>query len=96
MIIVMLDGKKMINKISTHKYIRRILKTPEYYGENLDALWDVLGTCDRKIEINLINTEDLIENLGDYGESLINVFQDAENENENIILKLYERNKYRY
>lgn len=96
MITLILDGKKMLNKTLTHEYIKWKLKAPDYYGNNLDSLWDILSTWDRPIEIDLINTEDAIVNLGDYGESLIDVFKDAEEDNKNIILKLYEKNKSRY
>lgn len=74
-----MDSKEM-----AHLYIIWTLKTPEYYGKNLDALWDILTTYDKPIEIDFINTSDLIANLGDYGKSMIGVFQEAEKENDNI------------
>lgn len=79
-----LNGKNMTSKQTAHEYIKGKLKLREYYGENLDALWDVLSTYDRPIEIRIVNTKDLIEGLGDYGESIIEVFRDSERENKNI------------
>lgn len=87
---VKLDGKKMINKELAHEYIKCKLKIPEYCGKNLDALWDVLSTWDKEIKISFTNLNELIENLGDYGGSIVEVFQDAAEENANIILKLYD------
>lgn len=88
MIKIILNGKRMINKEMAHQHIKCKLKTPEYYGENLDALWDVLSTWDRPTKIIFINADFTIENLGDYGKSIISVFQDASEENDNIILRL--------
>lgn len=83
---IVLDGRSMGTKEVAHLYLKWVLKASEYHGKNLDALWDVLSTYDRPISISLINKEYLIADLGDYGESLLQVFIDGEKENENIIL----------
>lgn len=85
---VTLNGEKMPSKEAAHRYIKEKLKTPEYCGENLDALWDVLSTYDQRIKFRLINIDKLMESLGEYGDSLLRVFQDAEKENDNIILEI--------
>lgn len=84
MIEVMLNSKSMSTKEKAHQYIKERLDIKEYYGENLDALWDVLSTYDRSIKVTIVNAEKLIECLDDYGRSIIKVFQDAEEENSNI------------
>lgn len=84
MIDIILDGKNMGSKEMAHLYMKWKLKSSEYHGKNLDALWDVLSTYDKSIKISLINKENLIEDLGDYGESIIETFQDAQKENDNI------------
>lgn len=86
MMAVTLNGKDMISIKRAHKYIKHKLKLEDYYGENLDALWDLLSTHDQPLEIHFINREDLIEELGDYGEAIIAVFEDAAKENKNIML----------
>lgn len=88
MIKVILDGSSMKNREMVHIYLKQRLKTPEYHGENLDALWDVLSSYSEPIEIELKNEEKLIENLGNYGQSLIRVFKDAGEKNENINFKI--------
>lgn len=86
--IILLNGKRMTDKEKAHKYIKRKLKFPDYYGENLDALWDELSTITRPMDIKLISKDELTENLGLYGEDLIQVFLDATEENKNITFEL--------
>lgn len=74
---IFLNAKKMTSKKEAHKYIKKMLDFPEYYGENLDALWDILSTKSRIISIFLLHEEKLHENLGNYGKLLIEVFNDA-------------------
>lgn len=84
MIEVMLNSKNMTSKEKAHEYIKKRLKLVDHYGGNLDALWDVLSIYDRSIKVTIVNGEKLLEKLGDYGEDIIKVFQDAEKENKNI------------
>ncbi len=81
---IRLDGEKMNTKERAHQYIKCKLNFPEYYGRNLDALWDMLSTYSDPIEIHFLNEYSLIDELGDYGEDLIEVFKDAQRENKNI------------
>lgn len=88
---ITLNGRNMTTKKGAHGYIRGKLKTQEYYGENLDALWDVLSSYDQPIQIRFVNREKIVGNLGDYGEALIKVFQDAAKENKHITLSSNEQ-----
>ncbi len=81
---IVLDGKKMTSVEETHAYIKEKLTLPDYYGMNLDALWDLLSVDSKHKNISLINHEALASNLGDYAESLIKVFVDASDSNNSI------------
>lgn len=81
---ILLNGQKMTNKVKAHRYLKRKLKFSDYYGENLDALWDELSTITEPIDIKFINEDIIIENLGTYGEEIIRTFVDAMEENKNI------------
>lgn len=84
MIRIILDGKKMTTRAMAHDYLKCLLTLPNYYGRNLDGLWDILSTYSEPITISLINGNALIESLGDYGQAIIDVFQDADKDNDTI------------
>ena len=79
-----LNGAKMTDKKTTHVYLKNELNLPDYYGNNLDALWDCLTTDFSPKYISICNSDILIENLGAYGESIIRLFKDAAKENDCI------------
>jgi len=76
---VSLDAKKMVEKENMHEYFAKKFDLPEYYGKNLDALFDCLCEINEPTLIKLKN-----ENALDDGtkESLIQLFRDVCNENE--------------
>jgi ribonuclease inhibitor len=75
--IFILDGTKMTDRQSCHQYLARILRFPDYYGNNLDALYDCLGEFSRESAIIIMNGLELEKNLGDYGKLLLETFRDA-------------------
>ena len=81
---IILDGSQMTSIKDTHKYIKIQLNFPLYYGENLDALWDILSTISDPTCITLINNDALDENLGIYAKLLIEVFCDAAKDNKKV------------
>ena len=64
---ITLDGKKI--KKESHDYLIRKLDLPDYYGRNLDALYDCLTEIGVETQIELINSEyvslDLIDTFFD-------------------------------
>jgi len=81
---VILNGKRMITRERTHAYLKRKFDFPEYYGRNLDALWDLLSTWDREMEIVIVNHKAVTENLDGYGVSLLKLFRELDEENRHI------------
>lgn len=86
--LILLNGKRMTDKEKAHQYLKRKLQFPDYYGENLDALWDLLTLISTPIHIKLINYDILVNYLGQYGESIIETFKDSAIENENLIFEI--------
>ena len=85
---ILLDGKKMNTKEETHEYISKTLAFPDYYGKNLDALWDMLSTYDEPIHIVFKNTQTLKSNPDEYGNKILKVFLDAKENNDNISIEM--------
>lgn len=85
---IQLDVKKMTGLPEMHRYLRRVLELPVYYGSNLDGLYDCLTEMNEETE--LIIPQDMVkeEYLGWYGTQLLQVFKDAAEENDALKLKI--------
>lgn len=66
-----IDGKLI--KKDGHDYLMKALDLPDYYGKNLDALYDCL--CEIECEIEMINADEVDEDI-------VNTFKDAAFEND--------------
>ena len=73
-----LDGKLI--KQRGHDYLKDALDFPDYYGKNLDALYDCLCEIGVETEIVLINGEEVSSDI-------IDTFIDAERENDFLKFK---------
>ena len=73
---IILDGGKMTEKAAAHEHIAEVMAFPEWYGNNLDALWDLLSEGVER-EIELINSTVMLNALGAYGCRLLQCFFDA-------------------
>ncbi len=51
--VIILEGKRLKGREETHDYLARMLEFPEYYGRNLDALYDCLSELPRETAIIL-------------------------------------------
>lgn len=84
---IKLDGKRMTDRITAHEYIAGKLGFPDYYGKNLDALADCLSEIGTETQIRLVNTDELIKNLGPQHKGFIRVFNDVSERNPNMKFK---------
>jgi len=66
-----IDGK-LISQ-NGHDYLMEALDLPDYYGKNLDALYDCL--TEMECEIELINADEVDNDI-------LDTFQDAAREND--------------
>ena len=76
---VILDAKKMVEKENMHEYFAKKFDLPEYYGRNLDALFDCLCEINEPTLIKLKN-ESALDSATK--ESLTQRVRDVCNENE--------------
>ena len=79
---ITLDLAHMQSVPALHNYLRSALALPVYHGANLDALYDCLTELDAATE--LVVPKAIVDeaHLGWYGEQLLQVLQDAAEENE--------------
>ena len=81
---VVIDGLYITGKEKLHEYLQEILEFPEYYGKNLDALYDLLSTDDRELEFVIRHEEDLMVHLGEYCVWFEDTLYDVSEERENL------------
>lgn len=79
-----LDGETIETREQLHETLQREMELPEWYGKNLDALYDCLTDSHEPISIEIRNREALTEHLGRYAKALEQVIRDAAEENGNI------------
>ena len=75
---IILDGRLMVE--NPHEYIKEQLEFPDYYGNNLDALYDCLG--------EVYNKTIIIMHSSEVDEKIIATFSDAAEENPYLTLIL--------
>ena len=86
---IILDGGKVDNKDQLHAVLKEALQLPDYYGNNLDALWDCLtGWVEMPLMIRWLHFQESEEKLGEYSQLLLQLFRDAEEEIEGFHLQL--------
>lgn len=75
---ITLDFENISNKEEMHQYLAEKFEFPDYYGGNLDALFECLTDIAEPTAVNIINA------INDYDEQIINVITSAEEENDNL------------
>lgn len=70
-----IDGANVEDKESLWKAVGEVIELPEYFGNNLDALSDVLQEKGVQGKISVLNKEQIIETLGDYGRIFLQIIE---------------------
>ena len=78
---VILAGKLMVNRAAVHNQLQERLELPDYYGRNLDALFDLLTEWAEPLEILFVRWGMVEANLGLYAEALGEALLDAAKQN---------------
>lgn len=80
-----IDCTKITDRDTLHIYLKETLNLPEYYGRNLDALFDCLTEMSQPTRLEISHPDHLLS-LGNYAEALISTFREAALENPNLEL----------
>ena len=85
--VVILDGTTAPTKEALHQHLARELAFPDWYGGNLDALFDCLTAVSEEVTLSLDETA-LAEALGPYVQRVGKVLARAAENNSNIQLNI--------
>lgn len=77
-----LDGNVILNREILHDMLAVQLDLPDWYGRNLDALYDCLGDIQEDTVVLIFNEDMLRDHLEKYAGALIRTLDDAADENE--------------
>ena len=81
---VILDGQKMLNRRAVHDHLAEQLHLPDYYGRNLDALYDLLTERNAPLRLVVQHRDVLLSWLGEYGTALCQTLEDADRVNPDL------------
>lgn len=85
---VTMNGADILDRGELHAFLAGALALPDWYGRNLDALWDCLTSLHEPLELRIQNYAALEEHLGAYTDLFIQVVRDAADENGRITLTI--------
>ena len=85
---IVLELEKMRSLPMLHKYLHTALALPEYYGANLDALYDCLTEIAESTELVVPKKVADEAYLGWYGQQFLQMLEDAAAENEALRVTL--------
>ena len=85
---IVLDIEKMRSLPMLHKYLHTALALPEYYGANLDALYDCLTEIAESTELVVPKKVADEAYLGWYGQQFLQMLEDAAAANEALRVTL--------
>ena len=85
--IIILDGAVM-TKRKAYSHIAKEFRLPDYFGKNLDALYDMVmdNYVNEDTIIILMNYQKMKKNLNEYADKIVSVFSDAVEEKEFIFI----------
>jgi len=86
---VLINGKKILDKISLYTYLHEQFNFAYPIGNNLDGLWDVLSHNQSLKRITIIHSSVLKNNLNEYAISFLELLSSLQ-EKRNIELIIYE------
>ena len=78
--IVLIDGDKIKTFSGLHNEFKKVLDFPAYYGENLDALYDVLTDIKEELGVIIVKNKLLRNNLGKKWENFILMLEELNEE----------------
>lgn len=86
---ILIDGSQVENPTGLHQTLAEELSFPDWYGANLDALYDCLTDITQDVELVITHWHHVAYTLKDYAEKLLYVFSCAATENKHLTVTLH-------
>ena len=87
---IILDILPFTEKAEVHRYFQECMEFEEYYGCNLDALYEELTSMIEPVAVTLRYAAHPRGKMADYLPRLLSVFHDAARENYNLTVSFQE------
>ena len=88
-----LDFSEIKTVLELHQYLKEVFALSEYYGNNMDALWDCLSCCyDESTTIELRYLDTLRKRLEKTTLTMLEVFQDLHDE-DGVVIRIVDEEK---
>ena len=84
-----IDLKSINTKPELHAALAKELPLPEHYGNNLDALYDILTEQGEGWNIIIYNTTDMEKELPDYLNKLRKLAKQVQSETDDLQIRFY-------
>lgn len=83
--VIELDGTTIKSEADFHKSIASALATTEQYGNNLNALWDLLSAnVERLLKLIWKNSKESRDTMGSSYQKIVNILERAKNQDESF------------
>ena len=86
---VVLNCEELYERRRAHRYLAKTLEFPDYYGKNLDALFDCLTELSDCTIV--LKGADVLRQAGGYGVRVLQVLEEAAQANPHLCLETEDR-----
>ena len=83
---ILINCEKLRSRKVLHDYLEQELHLPDYYGRNLDALYDILGTVNgsNAVTFHFINREKQSSRMVSLYQAMLDMLTDLGREKPNV------------
>lgn len=80
-----IDCAEISSRAQLHDVLAETLRLPQWYGRNLDALYDCLTELAEETQLHLLHFDALNAISADYADALLQVLDDAGTDNPSFL-----------
>ena len=86
---IILDFNGIKSLWTLHEYFKEVFNLPDYYGHNMDALWDCLD-CSFEFPTTIVlkNIEKIPSEMKEATEIMLELFEDLQRDNEKVTVQI--------